>query len=128
SSGGKGCLKALSGPDAKDPRRPSSARSCRSGILEESLWQAGLAIAFHKPVSCGQIAKGLSFGPIANSEVGISREIESTFLARFLQPAKLRQGRGEEAPGPGAICRLVAQSLDRRLILAGGVLSLPEPP
>ena len=95
---------------------------------EPSLWQAGLAITFDKPVSCGQIAKGLSFHPIANPEMGISCEIESAFFARLLKPAELCQGSGEEAPGASAICRLVAQSLDSRLILASGVLSLPETP
>jgi hypothetical protein len=60
--------------------------------------------------------------------MGISSEIEPPFFPRLLQPIKLCQGRGEEAPRASTICRLVAQSLDRCLILAGGVLSLPEIP
>src|SRR5215472_11017773 len=97
-------------------------------MLEESIRQTSLAIAFDKPVSRGQVAKGLSFSPIADPEMGISSEIEPAFFPRLLQPIKLCQGRGKEAPRASAICRLMPQSLDLCLILAGGVLSLPETP
>ena len=92
------------------------------------LRQTSLAIAFDKPVSRGQVAKGLSFDPIADPEMGISSEIQPAFFPRLLQSIKLCQGRGEEAPRAGAMYRLIAQSFDRGLILAGGILSLPETP
>src|SRR4029077_290995 len=60
-----------------------------------SLRQAGFAHAFGNPVSRGDVAKGLSFDPIANPEMRISREIEFALLARLVQPAELRQGRGQ---------------------------------
>src|SRR5258708_37317774 len=92
---------------------------------KRSLRQSRLPIAVNESVARGQVAKGLGFDPIGNPEMGISGEIESAFFARLVQPAELRQGRGQEAPGAGAICRLVAQSLDRGLVLPGRILSLP---
>ena len=69
--------------------RPLRAANCEILFAtwvddENSLRQAGLAIAFDKPVSRGQVAIGLSFDPMANPEMGISRQIEFALFTRFL--------------------------------------------
>lgn len=61
--------------------------------MSTSLWQTGLAKCFKDPVSHSEIAIRLGFEPMANPELGGSREIEFGLFTRLLYLTELRQGR-----------------------------------
>jgi len=83
----------------------------------DSFRQASFPISLNEMVEKTSILERLCCGPIADPEYRIGEYKHLGFSPRFINAPQLRQACRKEAPGMGAISRLMAQRLNRRLIL-----------
>src|SRR5262245_20787264 len=99
-------------PIRQGPLGRSLACQVRSASLKRpsrSLWQSGLAIAGGEMFARGSIADRLCRNPVADGESRKVGHVECCLMASFVHAPELRQACCQNAPGSGAIGRLLAQ-------------------